>query len=251
MALQIAVPLPGLVNEHLSVLGGTGLAIPVVETVGASGGRVHIVEAPAGSVTVSYEATTTALTTSPPATDGYDDAVLSMLRQSRYCPSDLMTSFARTELGDSNDPGKIAEVAASWVFERLAYVPGASGPGDTALDVLLSGQGTCRDFAHLTIAMCRALSVPARLLAGYAPGISPMDFHAVAEVWTGDHWCVHDPTRMAPRQSLVRVATGRDAADTALSATIYGDLELVTSHVVAVVDGELPTDDHTSPVTLP
>ena len=78
------------------------------------------------------------------------------------------------------------------------------------------------------MAMCRALDVPARLASVYAPGVDPMDFHAVVEVWRNDRWDVIDATRMAPRSSLVRIATGRDAADTAFAATITGDVELVS-----------------------
>ena len=116
---------------------------------------------------------------------------------------------------------------ASWVFERLAYAPGSSGPLDTAIHTLVAGAGVCRDFAHLTITLCRALGVPARLAAVYAPGLSPMDFHAVVEVLTPAGWRVLDPTRLAPRGALVRIATGRDAADTAFATTLRGTAELV------------------------
>ncbi len=78
-----------------------------------------------------------------------------------------------------------------------------------------------------------------------------MDFHAVVEVWRNGRWEVLDPTRLAPRSSLVRIATGRDAADTAFAATLRGDVELVWTEVFAVVDGDLPFDDHEAVVTLP
>lgn len=141
-------------------------------------------------------------------------------------------------------------MVASWVFERLAYEPGSTGPLETGVDTLLSGAGVCRDFAHLTIALCRALGIPARLAAVYAPGLSPMDFHAVVELRRDGRWEVHDPTRLAPRASMVRIATGRDAADTAFATTISGTIELVTASVFAVVEGDLPLDDHVSPVAL-
>jgi transglutaminase-like putative cysteine protease len=254
LALQVAVSRTGLIDEELVVTGAGGAPVPVREVVGSLGGRVHLVDAPVGPLLASYRAST-----APPAgpvgeaPDPEGEEVLSGLRQSRYCPSDLLTSFARAELdplGDLDDPAAVAAAAASWTFERLAYVPGSSGPGDSALDTLLARQGICRDYAHVTIALCRALSVPARLAAVYAPGLSPMDFHAVAEVWVGDRWVLHDATRLAPRSSLVRVATGRDAADTALTATIRGDVELVTSEVFAVIDGDLPGDDHVTPCSL-
>ncbi len=139
------------------------------------------------------------------------------------------------------------------MFERFAYTPGASGPLDTAVDTILSGAGVCRDYAHVTVALCRALEIPARLVAVYAPGLSPMDFHAVVEARVEGRWEVLDPTRLAPREpSLVRIATGRDAADTAFVTTFHGH---AGAHrrpsVFAVIDGDLPSDDHVSRMRLP
>jgi transglutaminase-like putative cysteine protease len=161
-----------------------------------------------------------------------------------------MGGFAATEFGALRSHPEAAAALASWVFERLAYEPGSSGPLDTAVDTLVAGAGVCRDFAHLTIALCRALGVPARLVAVYAPGVSPMDFHAVVEARGPRGWEVVDPTRLAPRSSLVRIATGRDAADTAFAMTLAGTAELVTSEIWATVDGDLPLDDHTRPFAL-
>src|SRR5207342_412043 len=117
-------------------------------------------------------------------------AAIEGIRPSRFCPSDALAGFAVTEFGDAvhEPPGHVASRVAAWVFERLAYVSGASDALDTAIDTLVAGSGVCRDYAHLTIALCRALGVPARLAAVYAPGISPMDFHAVAEVLTPAGW---------------------------------------------------------------
>ncbi len=183
--------------------------------------------------------------------DAIDIEALTYLRQSRYAPSDELLGFAMAELGglpaDDERPGAIA----SWVFERFAYTLGASGPLDTAVDTLLSGAGVCRDFAHVTIALCRALEIPARLVSVYAPGLSPMDFHAVVEARVGGRWQVLDATRLAPRTSLVRIATGRDAADTAFVTTLAGRAELTLAEVYAVIDGDLPGDDHVSPMRLP
>ena len=104
---------------------------------------------------------------------------------------------------------------SSWVGTRLDYVPGSSDPIDGAVDTLLAGAGVCRDYAHLVVALLRAVNVPARLVAVYAPGCQPMDFHAVAEAFVDGVWRVVDATCLAPRQTMVRIATGRDAADTA------------------------------------
>ncbi|MCU1431545.1 MAG: transglutaminase [Actinotalea sp.] len=73
----------------------------------------------------------------------------------------------------------------------------------------------CRDFAHLTTCLLRAMDVPARLAAVSAPGLSPMDVHAVVEGYVDGGWWVVDATHLAPRRSMLRISTGRDAADTA------------------------------------
>jgi transglutaminase-like putative cysteine protease len=101
---------------------------------------------------------------------------------------------------------------------------------------LLGRQGVCRDFAHLSIALLRALNVPARLAAVYAPGLSPMELHAVAEAFVDGAWWVVDATQRAPRQSLLRVATGRDAADTAFLTNVGPPTTLKDLQVTAVVD---------------
>ena len=138
---------------------------------------------------------------------------------------------------------KLLEAVSSWVGTRLDYVPGSSGPTDGATETLLGGAGVCRDYAHLVIALLRALRVPARLTAVYAPGCDPMDFHAVVEAFVEDGWYAVDATALAPRSSLVRIATGRDAADTAFMTTIAGAANLDWSSVTAVADHGLPTDD--------
>ena len=100
----------------------------------------------------------------------------------------------------------------------------------------------CRDYAHLVVALLRAVNVPARLVAVYAPGLSPMDFHAVAEAFVDGQWRVVDATCLAPRQTLVRTATGRDAADTAFLHNHRGAINLNNMTVTATSDGDLPKD---------
>jgi transglutaminase-like putative cysteine protease len=117
---------------------------------------------------------------------------------------------------------------------------------DTAVDTLLLGQGVCRDYAHLTVTLLRSLEVPARLVAVYAPGLDPMDFHAVAEADVDGTWQVVDATRLAPVGSLVRICSGRDAADTAFLTLLGGVARFESMTVTATVDGDLPV-----PVTTP
>lgn len=256
LALQIAPASTAgeLLEERFGVtIDGRETRLPVTEVATDRGGRIHVLRSTAGALAVSYGATIRPVTipVAPVATDDVvvDSEAIVALRQSRYCPSEAMTGFAAVELAGSRGPD-LARAAASWVFERLAYQPGWSGPFDTAVDTLLAGAGTCRDFAHLTISLCRALGVPARFVAVYAPGISPMDFHAVVEARRGRGWEVLDPTRLAPRSSLVRIATGRDAADTAFATTLRGQAQLTSYEISTVSDGDLPPDDHRTVTAL-
>jgi transglutaminase-like putative cysteine protease len=256
VALQVAPAATAgtVIEERLEVMLDGAPITPSAEVVADHGGRIHVVSASPGTLSLAYSGTLLANpppTASPVDTSRGLDAIVA-LRQSRYCPSDTLAGFATTEFADSvgASADEIALRVASWVFERLAYAVGSSGPLDTAVETLLSGSGVCRDFAQLTITLCRALNVPARLAAVYAPGLSPMDFHAVVEFLTPVGWRVLDPTRLAPRSALVRIATGRDASDTAFATTLRGTVELVGSRVFASSDGLLPADDHTGPLPL-
>jgi transglutaminase-like putative cysteine protease len=240
LEFQITVaPHPGTeVTESLSfVLDGK--KIEPMEISGVHGNRIHKFEAPVGNLKVDYSATIIVRTDPAPVTE-YD---LSMyLRPSRYAEADKFYGFAATEFGDYTDSATLLEKVSSWVGTRLNYVPGSSDPIDGAVDTLLAGNGVCRDYAHLVVALLRAVNVPARLVAVYAPGLYPMDFHAVAEAYVDGSWRVVDATLLAPRQTLVRIATGRDAADTAFLDNHKGVINLNNMVVTAVVDGDLPKD---------
>jgi transglutaminase-like putative cysteine protease len=136
------------------------------------------------------------------------------------------------------------------VGTQLYYVSGASRVTDGATQTLLQRQGVCRDFAHLVIAMLRARNVPARLVAVYAPGLAPMDFHAVVEAAVDGQWRVVDATTLAPRETLVRISTGRDASDTAFLTVQSGRTDLVSVGVTATSEPDLPRDDLTRLVSL-
>jgi transglutaminase-like putative cysteine protease len=208
------------------------------ELVDRHGTRLHRFESGAGTMRVDYAADVAGRHTPVPSSEldlvGY-------LRPSRYCESDSLTPTARSEFAGLSGRG-LLEAVSSWVGARLAYVPGSSLPTDGATRTLLARQGVCRDYAHLVIALLRAMDVPARLVSVYAPGLDPMDFHAVAEAYVEGEWHVVDATTLAPRQSLVRIATGRDAADTAFLTNHGANLTLTSMNVLAVVD-ELPADD--------
>jgi transglutaminase-like putative cysteine protease len=256
VVLQVAPARPAAIREERLVVAVDGQSVEgiVTEVEGPHGGRLHVVRADPGALTIDYESAVRPVVASAddrgPA-DRIDPDALTYLRQSRYAPSDELIGFARTELGHLPPDAERPAAIASWVFERFAYTPGASGPLDTAVDTLLSGAGVCRDYAHVTVALCRALEIPARLVAVYAPGLGPMDFHAVVEARVDGRWEVLDATRLAPRSALVRIATGRDAADTAFVTTLDGEAELTASEVFAVIEGDLPADDHAASMRLP
>ncbi len=240
LEFQIAVaPHPGAeIFESLSFVLNGQLVEPV-EISGLHGDRIHKFDAHVGTLNVDYAATIVGQTDPAPITD-YD---LSMyLRPSRYAEADKFFGFAATEFGTYGDSATLLENVSSWVGTRLKYVPGSSDPIDGAADTLLSGEGVCRDYAHLVVALLRAVYVPARLVSVYAPGLYPMDFHAVAEAFVDGQWRVVDATLLAPRQTLVRIATGRDAADTAFLDNHEGAITLNQMTVTAVVDGDLPVD---------
>src|SRR6185369_149961 len=144
------------------------------------------------------------------------------LRPSRYCPSDRFAGFASARFGEL--PAGLPRVRAicDYVWRHVLYVGETSDSTTDAVDTLLAGRGVCRDFAHLVAALCRAVEVPARITSVYAPGLSPMDFHAVVETDIDGYWQAWDATRSAPRQAMLRIATGRDAADTAFASVIAG-----------------------------
>ncbi len=220
--------------------------VPARELVAAHGGRVHLVESPAGRLVVEYSATVTGRAV--PGSSG-ELELLAYLQPSRYGESDRLAQLAWTEFGGL--AGKdLLDGVSSWVGMHLSYVAGSSLPTDGAVETLLAGRGVCRDYAHLTVALLRGLEVPARVAAVYAPGLSPMDFHAVAEAYLGGAWRVVDPTLLAPRETMLRIATGADAASTAFLTSHGANVELVELEVRASSDGELPGDDPGDLVTL-
>lgn len=240
LEFQIAVAaLPGLqIDESLTVTLD-GKPVAVREIAGEHGTRIHTADVGVGDLQVTYEATVTGRA-EPIAVRDLD--VSTYLRPSRYAEADKFFGFAATEFGQFTNSVTLLEKVSSWVGTRLKYVPGSSDPIDGATDTLLAGAGVCRDYAHLVVALLRAVNVPARLVAVYAPGCDPMDFHAVAEALIDGQWQVVDATCLAPRQTMLRIATGRDAADTAFLDNHRGSIELTESVITAVTVDPLPRD---------
>jgi transglutaminase-like putative cysteine protease len=248
MVLQVAVPdLPGTSRRESLTITRDGEFLTAAEVVIPGEGRAHVLAVRPGRVLVDYQATVEGRAAAPEATPADR---LTYLRPSRYAESDQLVAVAHAEFAGINGTPDLLAAVSSWVGTHLRYVPGSSGPTDGAVHTLLRRQGVCRDYAHLVVALLRALDVPARLAAVYAPGLQPMDFHAVAEALVDGCWRVVDATLLAPRASLVRIATGRDAADTAFLSIYGGAATLVRTEVMAVLDGNLPDDDVTRLVTI-
>jgi len=144
------------------------------------------------------------------------DGVLNYLLPSRYCESDRFNVMASGIVGNLA-PG-YPQVAAieSWLRQTIAYIPGSSDIPLSATEVNSRGNGVCRDLAHLGIALCRSLSIPARLVVGYLHRLEPMDMHAWFEAYVGGRWYTFDATQDSSRGGYVAVGYGRDAADVAV-----------------------------------
>jgi len=226
-----------IVHETLD-FGTSGPAPTVTEILDPNGSRLHNLQSEAGIMTVDYRVEVEGRA-APAIVDPLE--LITYLRPSRYCQSDSLNATARSEFWGLSGHNLLAAVVR-WVSARLSYVSGSSEPTDGAVQTLAAGRGVCRDYAHLVIALLRALDVPARMVAVYAPGLDPMDFHAVVEAHIEGQWWLVDATRLAPRQSMLRISTGRDAADIAFLSNHGADLALNSMSVLAVVD-DLPFDD--------
>ena len=133
--------------------------------------------------------------------------------------------FAQDEFGDCKPGHAKVQAVCDWIYHKIDYISGSSDSQTSSYDTAIERAGVCRDFAHLGIAFCRALSIPARFVSAYAWQLDPSDFHACFEAYLGDRWYLFDATRLAPTNGLVRIGTGKDAADAAL-ATVFGAIAL-------------------------
>jgi transglutaminase-like putative cysteine protease len=150
---------------------------------------------------------------------------LVFLYPSRFCQSDLLARFATREFTNIESGFERLTRICNWIYEYVEYLQGTTNSSTSAFDTATQRAGVCRDFAHLGIALCRALGIPARFVSGYAYGLNPPDFHAYFEAFLGGRWILADPTRLSPQSSFIRIGQGRDAADTSF-ATIFGNAAL-------------------------
>ena len=175
------------------------------------------------------------------------EPALQFLLPSRYCQSDMLGKLASSIAGAL--PGGYPQVEAirRWLSDNLKYQYGTSNASTSALDTAQTKTGVCRDYAHLGMALCRSLNIPARMVVGYLHQLEPMDLHAWFEAFVGGRWYVFDGTQKEPRGNRIAIAFGRDAADVAL-ATQFGALNM-TSMKVQV--NEVKSDAKTIPDGAP
>lgn len=248
LVLQVAAAqVDGLAVQEDLRLTLNGDPVRASELQAPGGGRWQVVDLPAGRFTADYSATVRGRTAPAVVTPAEE---ISYLHASRYAESDRLFAFARAEFAGAGRGQELLVAVREWVNSRLYYLSGWSRSTDGAVDTMLAGQGVCRDFAHLVVALLRALDVPARVVAVYAPGLFPMDFHAVAEAAVDGRWWAVDATGLAPRATMLRIATGLDATDTAFLSSYRGDIRLVQQYVTAYSEGDLPRDDHAGPGAL-
>lgn len=190
------------------------------------------VNPPEGDFEISYSATVevsyffgdpNSIRETPPAELPAD--TLHYLYPSRYCQSDLLFGLAMSEFGDLLPDYSRVTAICNWIYDKVQYVSGSSDSQTSAYDTATQRTGVCRDFAHLAIAFCRALNIPARFVSAYAYKLQPPDFHACFEAYLGDRWYLFDATRLVPLDGIIRISTGRDAADVSF-ATFFGAAQL-------------------------
>ena len=170
--------------------------------------------------------------------------ILPYLYPSRYCESDRLHRFAFAQFGGLTQGYGRVQAIRDWVHGHVEFVSNSSDGNTSACDVLVTKQGVCRDFAHLMIALCRAINIPARFATGIDygadPALGPQDFHAYVEAYVGHRWYLFDPSGTAIPMGFIRLATGRDAADAAF-ASIFGSVQwhtpLIEIDAIAGADG--------------
>ncbi len=180
-------------------------------------------------------------------------AVLPYLYPSRYCQSDRLHQFAVREFGHLWQGYGRVQAIRDWVNTHVVFKSNSTDGNTSAVDTIVEQSGVCRDFAHLMIALCRAVNIPARFATGIDYGadpiLGPQDFHAYVEVFVGGRWYMFDPSGTAIPMGFVRLATGRDAADCAF-ATMFGgvnaDQPIISIEAVANAKGEVIEPFHST-----
>lgn len=156
---------------------------------------------------------------------------LSFLYPSRYCESDRFTEMAADIVAGCALGYDQCSAIVDYIRNTVEYTPGHGEKIISATEVNQLKRGVCRDMAHLGIACCRALSIPARMVVGYLEGLEPMDLHAWFEAYVGNRWYIFDPVHTNPAGGRAAIAFGRDAADVAIYTQFGTPVELTHMQV--------------------
>ncbi|MEB0136472.1 transglutaminase family protein [Actimicrobium sp. CCC2.4] len=215
-------------------------------TVPETGSRYLRLQAGNGPLCVRYEAAVEITHhTEDPANlqempiDQVPPHALAYIYPSRYCQSDRLHNLAIREFGGWQRGYQRVLAIQYWIRQRVMFQSGSTNASTSALDTILEQVGVCRDYAHLMIALCRAVNLPARFVTGIDYGVDQtkraLDFHAYVEVMLSGRWYLFDPSGVSPPMGLVRIGTGRDAVDVPF-ATVFGAvnpaLPLITINAV-------------------
>lgn len=165
------------------------------------------------------------------------DEAVSFLLGSRYCETDRLSEVAWSLFGSAPRGYRRVEAVVNYVHRHLRFGYQFARSTRTAFEAYQERVGVCRDFAHLAVAFCRCLNIPARYATGYLGDIgvpavpAPMDFSAWFEAYVGGSWFTFDARHATPRIGRILMARGRDAADCALTTT-FGEAKLVGFKVI-------------------
>jgi transglutaminase-like putative cysteine protease len=173
-----------------------------------------------------------------------NQAALPYLFPSRYCQSDRLSRLACDLFGNIQAPYDKVVAICDWIYTNVKYVSGSTNSQTSAFDTITQREGVCRDFAHLGIALCRALTIPARYFSGYAYQLQPPDFHACFEAYIDGCWLIFDATRLAHLNGLVRIGNARDAAEAAVMSN-FGSVSVKSM----MVDCQLAPGQNFEPLT--
>ncbi len=212
---------------------------------GDEGNRFWCLVAPAGTSTIQLRAQVRDSGLQEPVEPGAAQVPVEelpelcylYLRASRYGESDLLAPMAWSLFGGTPPRWERVQAICDWVHRRLIFDESAASSTKTATEALREGRGVCRDFAHLAVAFCRALNIPARYCTGYMGytgvevGPEPIDDSGWFEAYLGGCWFTFDARTNQPRIGRVLVGRGRDAADVPILHS-FGSHELTSFRVI-------------------
>ena len=231
--------------EHIGPVaqGESAIELPVEEYLDSFGNRCSRFVAPAGAIRLSGN--NTVLSGDYPELQGFGAVqtpveklpfdVLQFMLASRYCEVDKFGAIAQDLFGHLGSGWALAASIRDWVHEKVAFNYKQARSTKTAMDVFTERVGVCRDYQHLAITLSRCMNLPARYVTGYigdirVPYSGAGDFSAWYQVWLDGKWWDMDARHNYPRYGRILMATGRDAADVAIT-TSFGRADLTHFYV--------------------